>query len=385
MPRDEQVAIVEDELIPPLRDGDVYASLTAGIERLERSIVSGPPRNAFEKWASEAGASWVPWAGVGVALAGLFGAVALFRRRETLDRPDQPPATSRPSDDLSPALAGALVAGGPQPSAVPATMLDLAARGALDIEPESEGRTFSKPKVRVRLLDRELIRGDIEETLWRELEQCAEGGMVTSKDLQKTARDSSAVREAVERQLLDREWLDPDAGRKKVPFIAVFALAFLLAIASFVIAVTGDTWLPAVGIGALSGVALVALVMFSVYPTLTPAGQAAALPWQAYRAGLERAATDDSIALDLDAVLADTVAMNLGSKMGDRLNAAYESGQTLRAFTARAGLHETSYHTAVFPYWIAFTATVTTSTGGTGTGTVSGAGAGGGGGAAGST
>ncbi len=266
VPRGEQVAIVDEELIPPLRDGDVYASLVAGVERLEQSIISGPPRNAFEKWSDDAGRSWVPWAGVAAAATGLFASLLLFRRREVVDRPDQPPTTNRPSENLPPAIAGALVSGGPQASAVPATILDLARRDALNIEPESEGGTFSKPKVRIRLLDHGLVRDDVEETLWRELEKRAEDGNVSSKNLQKTASDSSAVRKAVERRLIEGGWLDPAADHKRAPFLAIFVLATLLAIGSFVVAIVGGTWLPVVGLAALAGVAVAALVFLQPVP-----------------------------------------------------------------------------------------------------------------------
>jgi uncharacterized membrane protein YgcG len=47
VPRDEQEAIVTDALIPPLRDGDVFGSLMASLDRLETSIVEGPPQSAI--------------------------------------------------------------------------------------------------------------------------------------------------------------------------------------------------------------------------------------------------------------------------------------------------------------------------------------------------
>ncbi len=107
------------------------------------------------------------------------------------------------------------------------------------------------------------------------------------------------------------------------------------------------------------------------------------MPWKAYRKGLEKAAKDETAALDLDAVLADTVAMNLGSKMADRLKKANESGEELRAFASHTGTNLDAQYVATFPWWIAFNSTIATSSGAATT--VSGGGAGGGGGAAGST
>ncbi|MBW0093642.1 TPM domain-containing protein, partial [Pseudonocardia sp. KRD-188] len=78
VPQDEQEAIVEDALIPPLRDGDVHGSLVAGIGRLSDSIRFGPPVSAAEQWAASASRSWLPTAAVVAALVALVGAVGLF-------------------------------------------------------------------------------------------------------------------------------------------------------------------------------------------------------------------------------------------------------------------------------------------------------------------
>lgn len=185
VPRGEQRHIVDDALIPPLRDGDVYGSLTAGLSRLEDDIRNGPPpkaRNAFERWSSDAAGSWLPWAGVGLAVAGLGAAWAAFSKRQTVERPAPVPTTDRPGT-IAPALAGALTAGSPQASAASATLLDLATRGALEIEPEGEGGVFSRPKVQVRLVDGGLVSDDVEDVVWQQLESRAENGVVSSDDL----------------------------------------------------------------------------------------------------------------------------------------------------------------------------------------------------------
>lgn len=158
VPEKEQRAIVDDALIPPLRDGDVHASVVAGLKRLASSIRNGPPRSAFEKWSSDATSGWLPWTSLGLGLIGLLVAIRLFGRRQTIDLPEQSPTTTRPGD-LSPALAGALARGNPQASAVQATLLDLAGRGALAIEAESDGGRFGQPTIQMRLVDRQLLRG----------------------------------------------------------------------------------------------------------------------------------------------------------------------------------------------------------------------------------
>lgn len=383
VPRDEQEAIVSEALIPPLRDGDVYGSLVAGLDRLESSIRFGPPQSAFEEWATDAAGSWLVWASLGTAVAGLAGSLALFRHRQTTPLPSQQPTTTRPGH-LTPALAGALATGGPQASAVPATILDLASRGALGLEPESEGGTFSKPKIQVRLVDREPVRDDVEVVLWSELEQQAEDGVVSSKALAKVAHDSKAVRETIKRQMLSEGWLDAGADGRKAGLVVIAIVALLLGIFSFVVAAIGEQWLPVMGIVALAALGVTALILYSRYSGLSRTGQEAAVTWKAYREGLKRAAKDDAVALDLNAVLADAVAMNLGSAMDKRLKAANEAGEALRAFTSPTDPNQAFAQGAYFPWWIAFSSSVSTSSGAS-TSVVSSGGSGGGGGAAGST
>jgi hypothetical protein len=286
---------------------------------------------------------------------------------------------------LTPALASALVAGGPQATAFPATLLDLAGRGALAIEPESAGGVFSKPKVQVRLRNDEAVTDEVEVAVWRQLEKRAHIGIVSSKDLSRIAADQKEIRKALERQISAAGWKDPHASGDKGWLGLIFVVALLLAIFTVVVAAAGDTWLPVIATVALAIVAIAALVMLGSYSNLSLAGQEAALPWTAYREGLERAAKDPSMFLDLDAVLPDVVAMVLGSAMDDRLKEAAEAGAGLRIFqNTVGGTSDAAAMSGYFPFWVAFTAS-TAPPSSSGSGTVSGGGAGGGGGAAGST
>ena len=108
---------------------------------------------------------------------------------------------------------------------------------------------------------------------------------------------------------------------------------------------------------------------------------AAAQPWKAYKQGLEDAADDEAVTIDLDEVLVDVVALGIGHEFEDRLEASNEAGEPLRAFASQESGTSSSI-AAVFPWWVAFNS----ATGASGSGgTVAGGGAGGGGGAAGST
>lgn len=304
--------------------------------------------------------------------------MALFRERRTTDRAPGAPTTRRPGD-LPPALVGALVAGGPPASPTPAILLDLATRGAVDIEPESDEGTFSGPTVRIRLRDEGLLRDDVDRAVWQGLADRADGGVVAGAAVTKVVGDPSAVRTALRGRLVAEGWLDETARVPRAWIAVIAVLGWVLLLAGFIIGAIGEAPWPAwVALGGLAVTALAATVLAVAYPSLTVTGQNAALPWIAYRDGLKAAAKDEHAHLDLDTVLPDAVALDLTAALADRMKAAAESGRVVRAFDAADG----SARLAAFPSWIAFTTTTIPSGSGT---TISGGGAGGGGGAAGST
>ncbi|MCO1655770.1 DUF2207 family protein [Pseudonocardia humida] len=380
VPEGEQRDIVEEALIPPLRDGDVRGGLVAALDRLESSIRSGPPVSAFDRFAADAARSWLPWTAIGLAAVGLIASLVLHRGRSRTHRSTHEPITERP-DDLPPALGGALVAGGPPMQVVPAVLLDLAGRGAVTIEAEDEGSWASSPKVRVRLVDRAAVRDDVERVVWDRLAEKAEDGVVRSSHLASVSTWSGQVRDAVRAQMRERKWLDPRAALARGLLAVIAAICLVTGIFAMLLAGVGSGPLPAwIGAVALLAVAVTAFVLLVTYPALTPAGLEAAVPWTAYRDGLKAAAKDEDAHLDLDAALPDAVALGLGDALGERLKNATEAGVPLRAFAS--GRADDAAHLAAFPWWVAFSS----STAGTSsTGTVSGTGAGGGGGAAGST
>jgi uncharacterized protein (TIGR04222 family) len=380
VPESEQRDIVEEALVPPLREGDVHAALVAALDRMANSIRNGPPVSGFDRFAARAAESWLPWTALAVAAAGLAGALALFSRRSRGGPTSTPEPTTRRPGELSPALAGALVVGGPPPQVVPAVLLDLAARGVVAIEPEREGGWASSPKVAVRLVDGERVHDGIERAVWEEMAAAAEDGVVSSRKLGPLAGGTAKVREAVRRPLRERGWLDPRAGTVHVALAVIAAVCLLIGIAAVVLSAAGSgpllAWL---GVGALVAVAIAAFALLAAYPALTAAGREAAAPWRAYRDGLKAAAKDPTADLDLDTALPDAVAMGLGDAVGERAKAAAEAGVPLRAFAASSS---SGADLATFPWWVAFTSTTAHSSSSS---TVSGTGAGGGGGAAGST
>ncbi|MCC7369027.1 MAG: DUF2207 domain-containing protein [Chloroflexi bacterium] len=384
VPPGEQRDIVSEALIPPLRQGDVYGSLAAGLDRLDSSIRNGPPRSALQQGAARASEPWLPWAEAVVALVGFAAVIVLFQRRATTSQRGPAPTTVRPGP-LPPALAGALVSGGAQPSAVPAVLLNLATRGALAIEAESTGGWGRKPTVQVRLLDPSRVRNEIEGAVWSDLQQRARDSVVSSKELQKVSQSSAGVRDVIERQLRAEGWLQPGAGCARAGLLIVGCVAGGLALVTMLAAGSVEGWLALVGSVALIALAVVAFVMYAMFPRLSQAGQEAALGWKAYRAGLKQAAKDETVSLDLDDALPDIVALNLGSDMKQRLEAATASGATLRAFASASGARDVAAMPAGYPWWIAFVSSTPSSASSGAGSVVSGVGAGGGGGAAGST
>ncbi|MGV8874759.1 MAG: DUF2207 family protein [Rhodococcus sp. (in: high G+C Gram-positive bacteria)] len=382
VPEGEQEAIVEDALIPPLRDGNVAASLNAGLDRLGNSIVSGPPRTALNDFADGPGSSWLPWAGLVVAILGLLGVTVGFRGRARPTVSKEPPTTHRPDHETDPAIVTALVHKGAQPSAVPATVLALAAADAVSIEQEKEPGKFDKGTVHIRLLNRSNVRGEVQQAVWGMLAEKAEGDVVSSSGLKKVGQGAGATTVVVEARLRENGWLRDDTARPRAGLVASALVGGVVMVAGGVITAAGA---PLMLVAAIPGtvVFLAGLVAAIVYSRFSVAGLDEARPWEAYRDGLKAAGKDDDASIDLDDALPDIVALGLVPVFEKRLEAATdpESGTTLRAFTLPANAAYAA--SPVTLNWAAFSS-VFVSSSGSGS-TVSGGGAGGGGGAAGST
>ncbi|MEJ5914691.1 DUF2207 family protein [Pseudokineococcus sp. 1T1Z-3] len=339
VPTGEQVALVEDELVPALREGDVAGGLVATVERLSTSVQEGPPRSAFQVWSAGAGGTWVPWAGALLALAGGPLVLLLHRRRAHVRTGEPVPTTRRPGD-LPAALVGALVAGSPQPSAVPAVVLDLAARGAVALEPgvaaEPDGADDAEDeRAQLRLLDEGLVRDDVERAVWEVLLDHAEDGVVGPDELPTALADSGTTREVVQERLGREGWWDRSSQASRRAMAVVAGVAGVLALGAGLVGVAGEEVLVLAAVVPLVALSVLALVLLGSFSRLTAAGQEAAVPWRGYRAGLERAGDDDAppellAGLDLDASLPDVVALGLEDALEDRLDEAARAGE-LRA------------------------------------------------------
>ncbi|MGU3437518.1 DUF2207 family protein [Actinomycetes bacterium M1A6_2h] len=383
VPRDEQEAIVEDALIPPLRDGNVAGSLTAGIDRLESDIRNGPPVTALDRFADGPGSSWLPWPALVVALLGLVGVAVVFGGRAKPTVSQQPPSTLRPDHTTDPVFATALVHRSAQASGVPATVLALAAADALVIEPDKKPGKFDKGTVRIRLLDESRVRGEMQQAVWTMLTERADDNVVGGTALSKVAGGPGATKDLVETRLRSSGFVAEGTVRRRMALAALAVLGAALTVGAIAVATSGAPlmWLAAAAAAVLFVAGIVTAIAYSRFSV---AGRDAARPWEAYRDGLKNAAKDQDEAVDLNSALPDIVALGLAPAFKKQLDAATDpsSDSPLRAFSSPASAGYAAGNPAVLP-WAAFSG-VFVSSGGAGS-TASGAGAGGGGGAAGST
>ncbi|MGB6021477.1 MAG: TPM domain-containing protein [Ornithinimicrobium sp.] len=390
LPEDDQADIVDQGLIPPLAGGDVAGSLVDGLAQLEATLQRDTTPNAFQRWAASAGGTWAPWVSLVGALAALMAALRIFRKRVSVTVPEQAPTTRRPGD-LPPAVGGALALGGPAGSSLPATVIDLAGRGVLRIEPEPDGvpedqRDEEQAKgakveaVQIRLGEPGVLRAPVEKVVWRELAAHATHDVVRGKALAKVSQKTGPVRDAVRHEMTERGWINPEASRAKNSLGVVVALMILLVAADLVLLAAGEALMMLVGLIPATLVLLTAVVMIVRFSTLSGPGQQSAVPWRAYREGLVAAAKDPHATLDLDVAVPDLIATGRGAEIEQLLARAGERGQTLAAF---AGLGA-GQDTLMVPFWTVYAGAFMASGAGT-AGTVTGAAGGAGGGAAGST
>ncbi|MBY3985315.1 DUF2207 domain-containing protein [Rhodococcus fascians] len=382
VPRDEQEAIIEDALIPPLRDGDVARSLTAGIDRLATDISTGPPVTALNRFADGPGSTWLPWAGSVIALLGLLLVGTVFRGRAKPTVSQQYPTTVRPDQATDAAYATALVHRSAQPSGVPGTVLALATAGALTFEQDKKPGKVDKGTVEIRLVDRTRAHGEVQQAVWSMLAERAENDVVLGDELKKIARGPGATKELVEKTLRDSGFVADGSGRRRTALAGLGVLGGALAIGGIAVATSGapTMWLAVV----LSGLLFVAGLWTAIaYSRFSVAGLDASRPWEAYRDGLKQAAKDNDESVDLNVALPDIVAFGLAPFFRKRLEAATDPGSDtpLRAFTSPADADYAAGVPVVLP-WSAFSGVFVSSSSGS---VASGGGAGGGGGAAGST
>ena len=373
LPEYELQRIYSQVMRPLLASGWTAAGLGAGLDAAAHDLTYGPPPAPQPDPVQQAAAGFARWPlNVLAALIALVLAAFTLRAWQARPRAGIPPLTTTPPNDLSPALAGALVAGRVGDAQIVATLLDLARRGAIAIEPDAP------KKVRVRLVDRGLVQGGVEDSVWRSLaEQADANGIVSAKALTAVRSRWGLSREALRRELQTREWYERDSGARRRPLYWAGTAALALSAAAVAVSAVGQEGWGAFGATVLAVMGLVAFWAGHAIPDTTAAGERAAAPWRAYQAGLKAAQRRHELAVDLDEAMPYAVALGSATALDGRLKAASRGGYA-PAWLGRT-LGEHTWEGGFYPYWVAFYAAAAPSSNGGATSGGAGAAAGGGG------
>jgi len=358
---------ITDQMQPLLEDGDIPGAIGLALEMIERDLREGPPPppppSAIERFSNniaDGAFSVVNIIALAVTAAAGWLIARAFPKRHTNNLPVTP--ATAPPDSLPPALAGALVTGSVTDANISATILDLAARGALAIEPDG------KKKVRIRLLDESQVRHGFEEGVWRSFAQRADAdGIVADKQIGESRKDWGNIREVLNREMRQRGWFDPNAGKQRAPLYIAAVGLFLLAVVALIFAAIAESFwaLPAVVVLAAAGIA--AFVAAVMVPNTTPEGDDVAAPWRGYQRYLKSSRKNPQVDLDLDTAVPYAVALGVTGDLDKRLKTASAEGY-LPAWLG-VSPSNTAWSAGFYPYWIAFNSSVTptstsTSTGG---------------------
>ncbi|WP_040668247.1 DUF2207 family protein [Nitrolancea hollandica] len=378
LPESELKRISDQAVLPKLRAGDIAGGIGAALDAAAHSLTAGPlppaPLSPVEQAARVAASGPVSLLNVLAVLLAALLSLPLVRawRSQPASAAPSVPTTMLPGD-LAPALAGALVAGRVTGSPLEATILDLARRDALAIEP------VGKKKVQVRLLDRSAVQDEFEARVWDALEgQAGPGQVISSSSLTKIRSHSQPATDALREELQARGWFDPAIkARRRGLYLAGLA-AILLAVLTVVVTETGHQLWGFIGMGILLIAGIVSLIYGGTMRETTAAGEAEAAPWHGYKAGLAAAKRDTARTVDLDQAMPYAVALGIATSLNKRLKAAGERGYT-PIWLGRTTDAE-AWNGNFYPYWVAFhTSTAPPSSSGSAGGAAAGGGGAGGG------
>jgi len=347
---------ITDQMQPLLEDGDIAGAIALALDIIERDLRDGPPPppppSSIERFSDDVAGgalSLINIIAVAVTAAAAWLIARAFPKRRTSNAPVV--AATAPPDKLPPALAGALVTGSVTDANISATILDLAARGALAIEPDG------KKQVQVHLLDESLVRTGFEQGVWRAFAQRADAvGIVSGKQLGESRKDWGNIREAIKREMLMRGWFDPDAGKQRTPFyIAAVGLLVLVIVAVIFAAIAESLW-ALVAVAALFIAAIVAFWAALSIPSTTLAGDEAAAPWRGYKRYLKSSRKNPQVDLDLDTAVPYAVALGASGDLDKRLKSASAEGY-LPAWLGGSQANR-AWASGFYPYWIIYNSSV---------------------------
>ncbi len=375
LPQRELDRIYRQVMLPYLSGGQTAAGIAAGLDAVQQDLEHGPPPAPplspllrFAVDVSKGPANLVTAFG---AVALLFAALRAWQRRATGSSPLL--ATTAVPSELAPALAGGLVEGRVTNDQMTATILDLAQRGALSIEPAGQRQ------VQIRLGNGGAVKPGWEAALWDTLRSQADRtGVIGSSDLAGISGHWGDAKMALRDELRSRGWFDASISARRRTLLIIGIVAASVAAIGLALA-----WIePAPGqfLGPTLLVLASAAELVLVYNIAerTDTGEAAAAPWRGYRSGLRQAARDTASPLDLDRVMPYAVALGISRSLGRRLKVASAAGYA----PAWLGptMRERAWEGGFYPYWIALHAGMSPSTPSSGGSSASSGGAGAGGG-----
>jgi uncharacterized protein (TIGR04222 family) len=371
----ENQRIYDEVMAPLLKDEKTAAGIAAGLDAIAHDLTFGSPPPSARQRAAEFLAGWPL-----VALAGLLIlalAALIVRSRRWRKKPPAPPGSAglAPPDDLAPALAGALTVGRVQDAQLEATLLDLARRGVIAMEPD--GRHLLQIRI---LQDAPELSGYEEQPFTTLRDVAGPEGVIPAIRISRLRAAFNPTRQALRDDLVARGWFAKNAASRRRPLYILATISLIVAAIGFVLAAIAQS---PVGIGApiaLFAVAIAGYGFGAAVPDTTDEGELAAGPWRTYQTGVYEAVKrkDTTFATPdwLDRFMPLVVALGLGQAFNPLLKAASAAGYAPVWLGWPAGANSAAF----FPYWAAFHTSTSGNVGGSGgAGASAGSSAGGGG------
>jgi len=362
----ENQRIYDDVVAPLLKDEKTAPGIAAGLDAIAHDLTFGPPpQSAFQRIAGFL-AGWPLITLAGLLILALIVFIGRSPRRK------RPPtllesAQLDPPDDLAPALAGALTAGRVLDAQIDATLLDLARRGIIAMEPDDD------EALGIRILQPAPSLDGYERRLFATITEIAgPDGVIPARDVLKLRLEYNPTREALHDELVARGWFaqkvvtHPTRLRELGPLRWLATVAIAVAVVTFVVAAIAQSML-ATGVSiVLFIVALASFGFAASTPDTTETGEMAALPWRAYRANLKAQAKQKASSIItpvwLDRQMPLVIALGLGRAFNPLLKAASVAGYA----PAWLGWPSNDGGVDFFPYWSTFHASGSSSGGGDG-------------------
>lgn len=252
-----------------------------------------------------------------------------------------------PPGDLAPALAGALMRGHIRPVLQQATILDLACRKALVIEPIAEHW------VALHLLSEKRLQGNIERCVWDVLSrEATPEGFVSDVVMKQYNANWAVAGEAVRQELIKRGWYNPRAIRWRIGFCKLGTLGLVIAFFDFLFAGIGQEIWGFGGVGLFLADAIALFISAYYVSETTALGEQMAATWRGYLAGLEAAARQTDADLDLDRAMPYALALGARRFLRQRLQLADTQGY-IPVWLGKRDEAQQNYP-GFYPYWRAF-------------------------------